>query len=248
MTIRALTIDFWNTMVVAETNGEVRRQARMEQLLAAVQTCRPDLTDRQEVILAAFDEVVRRFDRCWREQFVTPSTSDFLRDIWDLLELEIDPEQHTNTVTMFEEGILHGPPSLVEGLEEALAWAAPRYRLGVISDTMFSPGRVIKQLLDNHNLLGYFDSFVFSDEAGCSKPNVRAFEAAADELGVQPREMVHIGDLRRTDIKGARNAGAAAFLFTGVREDPEPGIEPDAILRHWRDLPEVLKYLSNSNI
>ena len=89
-------------------------------------------------------------------------------------------------------------------------------------------------------------AFVFSDEAGFSKPDIRAFEQAGATLGMAKDEIVHIGDLRRTDIAGARNAGLKAVLFTGVREDSDETPEPHAVLSQWQALPEVLKGLETA--
>ncbi len=241
MPLRALTIDFWNTMVVARTNGEQRQQQRLDHLLGVARACRPDTSE--AAVRAAFAEAARRYDAAWKQTHSTPGASELVRCIWEALALDVGAAQHDEAVRVFEEGLLFGPPDLAEGLEEALAWAARHFRLGIISDTMFSPGRVIRRLLERRGLLGYFDAFVFSDETGFSKPDVRAFEQAGATLGVGAAEIVHIGDLRRTDVAGAQGAGARAILYTGVRHDDDDVPAPDAVLLHWRALPEVLAHL-----
>jgi putative hydrolase of the HAD superfamily len=241
MPIRALTIDFWNTLVVAHTNGARRQTLRMEHLLRCVRTLQPEATEAQ--VAAAYREAIRLFDDAWKQHHKTPPTAEIVGSIFALLELEVEAGLHAETVTRFEEGLLDGPPDFVEGVAEALAWAAGRYPIALISDTMFSPGRVIRRLLEQRGLYRYFDAFVFSDEAGFSKPDVRAFEQAATALGLAAAELAHVGDLRRTDVAGARHAGATALLFTGVHEDPEAGPEPDAYLRRWSDLPKIMSLL-----
>ena len=238
MAIRALTIDFWNTMVVARTNGRQRQAQRLDHLLNVVRAYRPEVTE--ETVQTAYREAGRRYDVLWKQQHRTPGASALIHSIWDALGLAVEEAHHTETVAIFEEGVLFGPPDFADGLEDALTWAAERYRLGIISDTMFSPGRVIRQLLHRRGVLGYFDAFVFSDETGFSKPDIRAFEQAGALLGAAPHEMAHIGDLRRTDVAGAHNAGLHSVLFTGVNEDPDEAPQPDAVLPHWRELPNVL--------
>ena len=169
-----------------------------------------------------------------------PRTSSLVRCIWDALALEIEEDRHAETVTLFEDGLLHGAPDFADGLEDALAWASGRYRLGIVSDTMFSPGRVIRQLLERRGVLRYFDAFVFSDETGFSKPDPRALTLAAGTLGVGTGEIAHIGDLRRTDVQGARAVEATALLFTHIHHDETDGPEPNAVLPHWQALPDVL--------
>ncbi|QXD16583.1 HAD family hydrolase [Rhodocaloribacter litoris] len=235
----ALTIDFWNTLVEAGVNGAARRQQRMTHLLATVHACRPGILPAH--VEAAFNEAVRRFDQAWKHQHRTPCTEELVRDVWNLLDLQVPPDRHEDTVRVFQEGVLEHPPALVEGAAETLDRLAERYRLALISDTMFSPGRVLRRLLDRHGLLRYFDAFVFSDETSFSKPDVRAFHQAARQLNVSPGALLHIGDLRRTDVAGARQAGACAVLFTGVHTDEEEGPEPHHILTCWHELPDLLR-------
>ncbi|ARA94841.1 hypothetical protein AWN76_017890 [Rhodothermaceae bacterium RA] len=238
MPVRALTIDFWNTMVVAHVNGERRRTERFAHLVRTVRRHRPDLAE--PAIQAALQRAIDRFDASWRHRHITPTTPEIVAGIWRELDLQVPEDDHVGTVRVFEEGLLAAPPALVDGLAETLAWAAGRYRLAIISDTMFSPGRVIRQWLDRHGLLPYFDAFVFSDETGFSKPDARAFEQAAAALSLSPTDLVHIGDLRRTDVRGARGVGARAVLFTGVHQDDD-GPEPDTVLPRWQDLPALLR-------
>ena len=239
MAVRALTLDFWNTMVIARTNGHRRQQQRLEHLLHVVQSHRPETTE--ATIQMAYREAAHRYDVAWKEEHRTPGASALVRRIWEALDLAVEEAEHTETVQIFEDGVLFGPPDFADGLEKALAWAAQRYRLGIISDTMFSPGRAIRQLLNRRGILPYFDAFVFSDETGFSKPDIRAFEQAGAALRVAAGEMVHIGDLRRTDVAGAQKAGLKAVLFTGVHEDSEETPAPHAILAHWQALPEIIK-------
>lgn len=238
MPVRALTIDFWNTMVVARTNGERRQAQRLAHLEDVVLAHQPERTRKE--IEDALGEAIRRFQHVWKNDRCTPTTADLIQDVWGRLGLRVDEARHAETVNVFEEGLLYGPPAFVDGLPDTLAWAAHNYRLGIISDTMFSPGRIIRRLLREHNLLHYFEAFVFSDEVGYAKPDVRAFEEAAAALDVRPDQLAHIGDLRRTDVAGAREAGACAILFTGVHTDAEPGPEPDHVLDRWDRLSSML--------
>ena len=60
--------------------------------------------------------------------------------------------------------------------------------------------------------------------------------------GIDPAEAAHIGDLRRTDIAGARAMGMTAVRYTGVFDDDsqtEP--EGDLVIADHRLLPGLLK-------
>lgn len=58
-----------------------------------------------------------------------------------------------------------------------------------------------------------FDAIVVSAEVGAEKPSPIIFEAAVQQLGVKPSECVHVGDDRRNDVWGGRDAGVTAWLW-----------------------------------
>ncbi|KAL3621891.1 hypothetical protein CASFOL_034087 [Castilleja foliolosa] len=58
----------------------------------------------------------------------------------------------------------------------------------------------------------WFDVVALSAEVEAEKPNPMIFLKACEFLGVQPQDAVHVGDDRRNDIWGARDAGCDAWL------------------------------------
>ncbi|MGH2708260.1 MAG: HAD family hydrolase, partial [Actinomycetota bacterium] len=113
----------------------------------------------------------------------------------------------------------------------------------LICDTGLTPSRVVREALRRHGLA--LAHYFFSDEFGVPKPSPRIFSAALVAIGVEPPTAVHIGDLSRTDVAGARTAGMASIRFAGVHDDgwlPEDcqAEEADAVLYHWDDLPALL--------
>ncbi|GBF87825.1 haloacid dehalogenase-like hydrolase domain-containing protein [Raphidocelis subcapitata] len=58
-----------------------------------------------------------------------------------------------------------------------------------------------------------FDAIIVSAEVGAEKPSPIIFEAAVQQLGVAPPECVHVGDDRRNDVWGGRDAGVTAWLW-----------------------------------
>jgi len=92
-------------------------------------------------------------------------------------------------------------------------------RTALICDTGFTPGRVVRQMLAKHALLPLLEVTVFSNELGVTKPHPRAFESALSALGVTAAGAVHVGDLRRSDVAGARAAGMGSVRFRGQHDD-----------------------------
>lgn len=70
--------------------------------------------------------------------------------------------------------------------------------------------RSVLQALNCHN---WFDVLAVSAEVAAEKPNPTIFLKACESLGVNPEDAVHVGDDRRNDIWGARDAGCDAWLW-----------------------------------
>lgn len=67
--------------------------------------------------------------------------------------------------------------------------------------------------MDELKLSELFDNITISCEIGVEKPNPRIFEHAMESLGVSADETVHVGDDRRNDLAGARDAGCYGWLW-----------------------------------
>ncbi|KAJ6852499.1 rhythmically expressed protein isoform X1 [Iris pallida] len=71
----------------------------------------------------------------------------------------------------------------------------------------------LRPLLQALKCDNWFDAVAVSAEVAAEKPNPTIFLKACDLLGVKPEEAVHIGDDRRNDLWGARDAGCDAWLW-----------------------------------
>ncbi len=75
------------------------------------------------------------------------------------------------------------------------------------------------------------------------KPSRDFFHLAVRSMGLEPEEVLMVGDDIESDIKGAQDAGLrAALVQTGKyrNEDLERGIVPDAVLADVTALPSLL--------
>ncbi|HSB10916.1 MAG TPA: HAD family hydrolase [Blastocatellia bacterium] len=214
MAIKAISFDFWYTLFIEQRGGFERYSHRRRNLLAEA------VLTQRSVLHSELDRACKVEAEChhriWQEQHRTLPATERVSAILNELEVDLPGEAVAGLARNFEEGLLEHPPVLIDGAREVLTQLSRRYRLGIISDVGFSPGRVLKQVLASGGLLDMFDSLVFSDEAGRAKPHIEVFEATARSLLVEPGEIVHIGDLERTDIIGAKRAGFHAIRFTGI--------------------------------
>ncbi len=246
--IRAVTIDFWNT-IVDSSNGASRRSHRSDALKRAFASA--GRVPEETLVERAFQLSHEAFEDSWKNRHKTLGADEVLRIVWKELELDVAPEEHNRVVEAFEESVLMGLPALLPGAAETIRGLAEHFRLAIISDTALSPGTYLKRVLEEHGVLQYFSYCVFSDETGVSKPHERAFVTALDALGAAPEETVHIGDIEWTDIAGAKAAGMYAILFRGDKESfsyksYSGSTAADAVAEHWNDLPAIIEALSES--
>lgn len=241
--IKAVSFDFWNTLFSA--SGETFEhylQRRIDRLHEAVGRAHGVTRERCETLLR---DDLSAFGRIWRDEQRTPSTRERVDCLVDLLGVEL-AEAELEAITLdYEEHLLDRPPVPVEGAAEVVGALGARMPLAIISDTGYTPGRVLRQVIEAAEILGHFRYFAFSNEVGRSKPHPGVFEMTAEALGVAPGEMAHVGDLEHTDIAGARGAGLFAIRFTGctpILDDERT--EAHAVISSLRELPDVLESLS----
>jgi len=242
LTIKAISFDFWHTLFTEQPDLTKLYHSRRRSLLEEA------VLTRRTVPRAELERACKVEAEChqkiWKEEHRTLHVAERLSAILGELNVALPEVALAGLTRVFEEGVLEHPPVLIEGAREVLTQLSERYRLAIISDVGFSPGRVLKQVLASNGLLELFDSLVFSDEAGRAKPHKKVFETTARSLRVQPRDIVHIGDLERSDIAGAKLAGYRAIRFTGVTRmaEGEPTMA-DFVTDDLTEIPRLVEML-----
>ena len=238
--VRAVTLDFWSTLI--EDHRLEERTALRAALFLKTLAPRGFSGDRAAVD-RAFGLAWENFERVWRHDNRTPATAESVAVV--LRELGVAPpdELRATLTARMEEILLETPPRPVAGVAETLPVLAERYSLAVVCDAGLSPGRTLRRVLDQNGLTTHFQFLFFSDEHGFSKPDPRAFQTALDALGVAPREAVHVGDIQRTDIAGAHAAGMRAIHFAAVNASDVPRSSAEAVVYRFADLPTAVERL-----
>ena len=239
--LRAVTFDFWSTLFV-DSHGHEREALRATVLEDALRAAGLQASAQalRESLRASWDY----FDAVWLHEHRTPSCAELLDAILGSLHVQLPPHSVEALVDRFERLILEIPPEPMPGAVYTMPQLAGRYRLAIICDTGYSPGAVLREVLDHHDLLGYFEYTYFSDEHGMSKPDTRVFRHVLEELGARPAEAAHVGDIQRTDVAGAQAAGMAAVHFVGANIDDVAHSTGDVIVSHFEELPQALGSLS----
>jgi FMN phosphatase YigB (HAD superfamily) len=86
-----------------------------------------------------------------------------------------------------------------------------------------------------------FRAIVISGEVGIAKPSAAVFGLALDKLGLEPKNVWHVGDSLGTDVAGAKAAGIAAVWLNrngALLNDGDP--KPDYEIRSLAELAEIL--------
>lgn len=233
----AVTLDCWNTLLREEDWTEAHRR-RVEALHHAAH---------ESGALVPLEAAGSAFDRAWQrhqELWVTGIASG-AREVatWAMHELgALDHGAHFELlVARFEHASHSSRVVPVDGAVETVERLA---RVGVpaalVCDTGLTPGRVVREHLARLGLLDGLRAQLFSDEIGVPKPDPRIFHAALGALGIAPAGAVHVGDLRRTDVAGARGVGMASVRLSAVYDDPAPLPDADHVVASHAELREVL--------
>lgn len=246
--IRAVTFDFWDTIVHDDSDEpkraalglESKAQARFQALVQEIQEHHPDVSD--ERIKQAFDQANDWFRICWKEHHHTPKVRDRLAAVYRHLHLPHTPGLD-NVVTTWERMEIITPPDLAEGVGNMLAELSKTYALGIISDTVVTPGWGLQQLLQNYGLLQYFRVFIFSDEIGASKPSRTVFAEASRRFALPFSSITHVGDRETNDVTGPQQVGMSSILYTGVINRGHQNSQADGICHHYREMPALLASL-----
>jgi putative hydrolase of the HAD superfamily len=236
--IEAVTFDYWNTLIY-EDRGHLRGR-RLEAWAGIFEDV--GFAYEREKIDAAFDASWQRYVESWtaNQQYQAAQAAE---DILEELGFDVPPDVRELLLEAFgkagEEAELH----ITEGVGQCLRTLKDAgLKLGIICDVGMTPSSTLREHLIRHGVLPLFDHWSFSDEVGAYKPSPVIFEHALEGLGhPAPERVAHVGDIRRTDIAGAKAMGMVAVRYTGVSDDtsqPEP--EGDHVIATYADLPAAL--------
>jgi putative hydrolase of the HAD superfamily len=95
-----------------------------------------------------------------------------------------------------------------------------------------------KSKLENSELTDFFVEVITSEASQSLKPNKEIFDFAIEKCGTSCSESIMIGDNLDADIQGGMNAGMDTIFVNHL--DVEPHIKPTYVIRHLKELEEIL--------
>ena len=116
-------------------------------------------------------------------------------------------------------------------------------KLGIVANQP----QAARERLGRAEISDLFEYRGLSGLTGFSKPDPRAFQAAAEALGMAPPDCIMVGDRIDNDIAPAKALGMAAILLRGGRHRRQkprsPAEEPDAVVTDVLELEAAIDAL-----
>jgi putative hydrolase of the HAD superfamily len=232
----AVTFDCWNTLLLEEDWQEAHRR-RADALFHAARETGARIEP--EAASGAFDRAWQRHIDLWTEGVASGA-----RPVAEWAMHELGALTHGGTFELLVAHFEHASHSsrvvpldgAVETVERLAAAGVP---CALVCDTGLTPGRVVREHLVRLGLIPGLRAQLFSDEVGVPKPHERIFHAALGALGVAAAGAVHVGDLRRTDVAGARGVGMASIRLRAAYDDPAPLPDADHVAASHAELREI---------
>lgn len=239
MTIRAVTLDFGNTLVpvphgaltavvdetaaaiAAQLGGTTADEVHRVWLEERERQFREDVPEGREV------DLHQRLGRILARLRGMPAPPPHERWDDDAAMARSTEAERAAPVDVYSRAFVArlAPSPEAGGLIERLA---DRYEVAILSNWPLAV--TIDRYAEAAGWLPYLRAVVVSQRVGVIKPYPGIFHAAREALGgPDPSSVLHVGDDWAADVVGAKGVGwRAAYLRDRPGDSPLPGSEPDA--------------------
>jgi HAD superfamily hydrolase (TIGR01549 family) len=232
--LHAITLDLWGTIFELK-DAEEKVEKRRAMILAALHEAGLDIdVPTLRAAYRAAHKIIEEDIGKERRDLGPPGRWSILCRQLELLE---DAVPYSRIAAAYEDLTLEYPPPLIPGVAEAIERLAGRYRLGLICNTGYTGGSVLREVLRRYGLADYFKVLVFSNEFGWLKPDPRIFHHTLGHLEADPAMAAHVGDVEELDVHGALNAGMLAVRY--LPGGPVP-TQAHSIFHHWDEFEGAL--------
>jgi FMN phosphatase YigB (HAD superfamily) len=240
VTLRAVTFDFWDTLVAMDGASITMRDRQIDGFAEAL--LEHGHARERDVLVEVFAENWTRFEAQWEAnagQYTPVDATDF---IIERLGVAVTPELRADLIDAFRVVGERADLEPADGIDECLAGLdAAGLELAIVCDVGLVPSPTLRARLDGFGLLHWFGAWSFSDETGWFKPAAEAFWPALEGLGIDdPSTVAHVGDNPRTDVAGAQALGMTTVRYNGLREASATEPQADHVVDDHRRIPVVL--------
>lgn len=244
-----MTVDLWGTLLLdppsSDNRYKRRRMADFELILGGL-----GVTVAAVALERAYEASADFLGRAWAKNKDVPVIEHvraILAAVDSGLPARVPADAMTALVDAYARPALLVPPSVDPGARPAFArLRAQGVTLALLSNTMRTPGVVLRQVLDRFGLLDCFAHTTFSDELGVRKPAPEIFAVTLRAMQVDPGAAVHVGDDPILDVAGARQAGLRVIQVTGASLKALGARRPDAVIPSLATLPDAIAQLDHA--
>lgn len=175
-----------------------------------------------QLICAAYDYLdVRYPDPKYRESF--PS----LREAFESAAV-LDPLSEEDLELLVETFARHKLGTVPPEYAAASNQLSKHFRLGLVID-IWAPKTLWVETLEQCGILFVCESASFSSECGIVKPSPLPFLKVLEQMQVDQKDAVMIGDSVRRDLGGAAAAGIDCILVEGAKHPSALGVVDNLI-------------------
>ena len=246
MAYRAVLFDLFDTLVDLNYHQLPRDEYRGRPLPPTVRALHAAVTQRHDLDFDTFLAVSSEVDAEFREtryavDLELPTEARFCAVVH---RLGLDDRELPAILTDIHMGLLRDHTAIPDHHAGILESLKGRVRIGLVSN--FSHSETALGILDAGGLAHYFDTVVISDAVGIRKPRPEIFGTALERLGVEPGEVLHVGDSLRADVNGAAASDIASAWITRRIDDAErrlrehEGARPDHIIADLNEIPGLI--------
>jgi putative hydrolase of the HAD superfamily len=236
-----VTFDWWHTVVAPWEDAEAwttrTRVSGIQEVLA-----RHGIALSYAALEEAYEGWTRELVAAWRRGVdfrPERQVRNFLR--WTGHE-DVDGPIRRDLEEPFGRPLLQRPPRPVPHVAACLAALKARgLRIGLVSNTGRTWGKVLRVVKEKLGLAAYFDVLVYSDEVEVRKPRPAIFRHALRLLDLPASDVVHVGDDLDADVGGAKGVGMGAVWYRGARRQEGASDLPDAAVDDLGALPALLE-------
>lgn len=228
----AISFDFWHTLV-AEPAGllaAVRRESVMSALIEQKVKVTGDVLD---IHLAQAQAL--QTESWEREEHFAPMRAAV--HLVDSIE-GLDEASRDRLLAAYLDAGNSLSLALSPGARETLATLADGgIQLGIVCDVGLTGSQHLRAVLERAGVLCHFKGWAFSDDVGHYKPSPAIFRRMLDQFELEEGDAVwHVGDLKRTDVAGARESGLVPIRYRGLIDDTSDDAEADLVIEHFSEL------------
>ncbi|UCC18760.1 MAG: HAD family hydrolase [Promethearchaeota archaeon] len=234
--IKAITFDLWNTIFTNKFYSNLRLK------------CLTQFLESNEIFYSS-----DKIDNAFKSAFYLPEryyeknlhiyTKERISKLFHFLNLESTNLDRNLLKNKFEEVMLKEPPLLKIGLKKTLEELSSDYKIGLISNTGITPGRIIDKVFKKYEISKFFQVKIYSDEIGYYKPHPILFKTALRKLKCFPQNSIHIGDKLETDIQGAKDCNMLTIWINDSDSPKSKSIQPDYEIQQIYDAVEIIKQI-----